>query len=314
MSWLTPHRLLECTTIAALRWCWCWLNIWNGIVFALDKQKVRWYWCMIEFECTNARAMTQFQFHTRLLFNYNAYDTALLGCWFNIWNGIVLTLDEQGVCWYWCMFEFECVISWCMMHHDTLTRLLFKYTTMTMTSASAPMLIFFEYKKRYRSGFGWTARTLVFVHVCIPIYHCMVHGALYTTMTWNMVLRWFWLNKCNGVMSALDEQNVGIGVCFNLTISSLGIPYTIAIAYILVCYSTTMTMIYGSALMLNAYMERYCVGCQRTGSTLALVHDWIWICHYFVYDAACHIYNCTHAYYSTAMEMKWNVALRWYWC
>ena len=23
--------------------------------------------------------------------------------------------------WYWCMFEFECVITRCTMHHDTIT-------------------------------------------------------------------------------------------------------------------------------------------------------------------------------------------------
>ena len=38
-----------------------------------------------------------------------------------IWNGIVLALDEQGVRWYWCIFEFECVITWCIKRHDTIT-------------------------------------------------------------------------------------------------------------------------------------------------------------------------------------------------
>ena len=34
---------------------------------------------------------------------------------------IVLALDEQTVRWYWCMFEFECVIVWYTLHHDTIT-------------------------------------------------------------------------------------------------------------------------------------------------------------------------------------------------
>ena len=37
-----------------------------------------------------------------------------------IWNCIVLDLDEQSVRWYWCMVEFECGITWCTMHHDTI--------------------------------------------------------------------------------------------------------------------------------------------------------------------------------------------------
>ena len=39
--------------------------------------------------------------HTCLLFNYNCngVQTPLRWCWRNIWNGIVLALDEQEVCW-----------------------------------------------------------------------------------------------------------------------------------------------------------------------------------------------------------------------
>ena len=48
------------------------------------------------------------------------YDTALWWCWSDISNGIILTLDEQTVRWYWCMFEFECAIAWYTMHHDTI--------------------------------------------------------------------------------------------------------------------------------------------------------------------------------------------------
>ena len=29
-------------------------NIWNGVVLALAKQEVRWYWRLCEFECAIA--------------------------------------------------------------------------------------------------------------------------------------------------------------------------------------------------------------------------------------------------------------------
>ena len=32
---------------------------------------------------------------------------------------VMLILDEQRVRWYSCMFEFECIIAWYTMHHDT---------------------------------------------------------------------------------------------------------------------------------------------------------------------------------------------------
>ena len=46
-------------------------------VLALDEQKVRWYWCIFEFEYVIAWytmqyiCISQSQLHTRLLFNYN---------------------------------------------------------------------------------------------------------------------------------------------------------------------------------------------------------------------------------------------------
>ena len=129
------------------------------------------------------------------------------------------------------------------MHHDTFTRLLFKYTTMTMTSGSAPMLMFVEYNNRYRVGFGWTVCTLVFVHVCIPICHRKVYDALYTTMAWDMVLRWCWLNKLNGVILAVDEQEVR-WYWFMFEFASAIAWYTMYYHnYILACYITAMTMI-----------------------------------------------------------------------
>ena len=48
----TPSQLHTCMLYSntrqwqwqmALRWCKCWLDIWNDILFALDEQDVRWY-------------------------------------------------------------------------------------------------------------------------------------------------------------------------------------------------------------------------------------------------------------------------------
>ena len=45
--------------------------------------------------------------------------------------------------------------------------------------------------------------------------------------------------------------------------------------------------IYGTALMSVEYMKRFCVGLDWTGSTLLLVHVWIWMCHCLIYDTRC---------------------------
>ena len=94
------------TTIAmphdSARWCWFWWNVCNGIVLALDAQKVR-YWCMFEFECVIAWYDVPWiihdhnLFHTHLLFNYNGdvIYTALRWCWF--WFIIYGTV----LCWLW---------------------------------------------------------------------------------------------------------------------------------------------------------------------------------------------------------------------
>ena len=115
------------------RWCWWWLNVWNGIVLVLDEQQVRCYWCMFEFECAIAWYTIYHEWydhnllHNYLLFmfNYNDYGlhTALCRCWcwLNTWTGMTFALNKQKVCWYWCMFKFECVFTWYTMHHETIT-------------------------------------------------------------------------------------------------------------------------------------------------------------------------------------------------
>ena len=59
-------------------------------------------------------------------------------CWLNVRNGIMLAFDEQWVRWYLCMFEFECVITWCTIHHERhdcdCTLACYYSTTMAMTN------------------------------------------------------------------------------------------------------------------------------------------------------------------------------------
>ena len=61
---------------------------------------------------------------TQLQWQWN-YASRWSWCWLNkciayICNGIVLTLNEQIVRWYWCMFGFESVIVWYTSHDDTI--------------------------------------------------------------------------------------------------------------------------------------------------------------------------------------------------
>ena len=63
---------------------------------------------------------------------------------------IVLDLGGQDVRWYWCMFEFECVITWYTIRYGTITlytRLLLKHITMALTYGSTLLLI--ECMERY---------------------------------------------------------------------------------------------------------------------------------------------------------------------
>ena len=120
--------MLQCHIVR--RWYWCWLNIWNGIMLALDEQGVRWYWCMLEFECVitwyahDAPWTTRSQLHTRLLFNDNGNGIRLYlrWCWLNIWT---------VSCWIWtnrkyvgigaCLNLNVSAIAWYTTHHDTIT-------------------------------------------------------------------------------------------------------------------------------------------------------------------------------------------------
>ena len=98
----SPAIQLQWQWHATLCCCWCWLNTWNGIVL-LDEQQVRWYWCMFEFECViawytmhhNAIAIA----HPSAIQLQLQWHAALRWCLLNIWNGVILALDEQFVRW-----------------------------------------------------------------------------------------------------------------------------------------------------------------------------------------------------------------------
>ena len=178
---------------------------------------------------------------------------------------------------------------WCTTIPSRLhTRLLFEYTTMTMTSGSALMLI--EYVERNRVGFGRPGSTLV--HVWIWMCHYLVYDALWNhhnctlacysnTQQWQrliMALCWCWLN--------VERYRIDFGRTESTFVL---VPVWIWTSHYLVydapwhdhnctlaCYSNTLAMTYGFALMLIKYMERYRVGFGRTVQlivcTLVLVH------------------------------------------
>ena len=43
--------------------------------------------------------------------------------WLNLWDDVVLGLDEQLVRLYWCVLESEASCYWCSMQHEVLMSL-----------------------------------------------------------------------------------------------------------------------------------------------------------------------------------------------
>ena len=107
----------------------CWLNVWNGISSCClwaNRRYVGEHWCIFESECVFTWCTLRHEVHYRDYTHHAIqiqwqWHAALRWCWLNIWNGVVLVLDEQYVRWYWCMFEFKCVITWYTMHYNTIT-------------------------------------------------------------------------------------------------------------------------------------------------------------------------------------------------
>ena len=270
------------------------------------------------------------------------WHTALRWCWLDIWNGVTLALDGQFVRWYWCMFEFECVLLGirCTITIAYSPAIQLQWRWYTIYDGSAPMLMLVEYMERYCVGFGQTGCTLVLVHVWIWMCYYLVYDTLwnhhncilacyilkyntnrndlwlcadvdciYGTVSW-----WFWMNSAY----------VGIWACLNLNESLFGVWCTMTWSQLHTRLSfkyTTMTMIYGCALILVEYMQR---------SRDATVPWWLWANRRYVgkhwcmfefecvitdlaYDALWNNHNCALACYSNTLQWQWLPALRCCW-
>ena len=102
----------------AVRWLfWFLVNIWNGVVLALDEQGVRWYWCIWTCHCLVfdgvVGASCDVQLHrngddTWICVNSDfgwIYGTVLCCLW---------TCREYVYQYYWCIFVLEGVVAWCL--------------------------------------------------------------------------------------------------------------------------------------------------------------------------------------------------------
>ena len=92
-----------------------WLNAWNGVVLALDEQCVRLYWCVLEFEASCYWCSMQYEVLMSPSYMLSKYTTMA-----NVFNDVVLALDEQGVRLYWCVLECEASCYWCSMQHEVV--------------------------------------------------------------------------------------------------------------------------------------------------------------------------------------------------
>ena len=144
------------------------------------------------------------------------------------------------------MFEFECVITWytvydALWHYHNCTLTCYS-TAIAMPHGSALMFVLIKCLERYHVGFGWTAGTLVLVHVWIWMCHYLVYDAPWKTRLElqtrlllfndndNDILRlcadvddnsiWYGTISC---WLSTNRKYVGIGACLDLNASLLGI-------------------------------------------------------------------------------------------
>ena len=257
------------------------------------------------------------------------YHVARRWCWLNVWNRIVLTLDEQKVRWHWCKFEFECLTIYLLVRR-TVNYLIAIYCTLAYfltaiwrwhTYGSAVMLISIEYMERYGVGFGRIESKLLLVHVWIWMYHDIITiaHAPTTQIHYNANgLLWLcvdvdWIYGTISCRFWPHSKYVVIGACPYLNASLHDIRCTLAPSrlhtHLLIKY-TTMAMEYGSALIFLEYMKRCRVDVERTDSTLVLVHVLIGMCHCLVY-ARC---TTTPSHICTLpieIQRQCHTALRW---
>ena len=227
----------------------------NGIVLALNKQRVRRYWCMVlGTQCTMIPSQLYIRWYLTIMamaygfalvlmlieymeryrvgFGRTASKLVLVHVWIwmchclvydvqwhhhnctlacysttiamtygsalvlmfieCIWNGVMLVSNEQDVCWYWWMFEFECAIAWYTINHDTIACTLACYSnTMATAHGCILMLMLIEYMERgtASSCWLWTNRrqvflvknsTLILVYIleCVITWYPMHHDTI----------------------------------------------------------------------------------------------------------------------------------------
>ena len=186
------------------RACFVWTN----------SKYVAMHWCMFEFECAIEHDTPWHDLNCTLAYLWTTMAIIQRGCWFNIWNVAVCVdfelTESMSVLLHVWLWMYHYLI---MVHHDTFTWLLFKYTTMAITSGSALLLMLVEYTKRYRVGFGWTVCTLVLVHVWIltcNTWLCADVDVTWITGTGHAGLREFWL-WFNTYCVYMKRYRVGFG-------------------------------------------------------------------------------------------------------
>ena len=160
--------------------------------------------------------------------------------WWNIWNDIVLALDEQLVRWYWRMVEFECVITWGTMHYVTrsqlCTHVLFTYPLYYNddgTRFRIELYFGWIYMEWLLSCWFWTNRECVGISVMhasmwlnlkVSLFGCNTLLLFkHTTMTINYTRLCddFDVDLTYGTVSCrlwANRKYVGIGVCLNLKV------------------------------------------------------------------------------------------------
>ena len=184
------------------------------VLLALDEQQVRSYW-----SCHPCSMWCEVVISTWCMCcsnNYNGDDNCTLCSW-HVWNGVVLTLDEQRVRLYWCVFEFESVIcvrnsmsSW--SHSDVMC----KYTTMVTatlclyTTGGAFVLVCVWIWPSDSSSIQYEA-VIWLTQMCVNTIQCRWRSHLLCPWWWMYVYvwngtvspRWPWTKRrcvCTGVL------------------------------------------------------------------------------------------------------------------
>ena len=246
--------------------------------------------------------MTPSQFRTRLLFKHTTMAMT--------YDSVPMLIEYMERC----HVDFDRTASTLVSVHDWTYHYLvcdapwnhrncvLSCYSITMVMPYGVALMAIACMPRYRVGFDCTGSTYTMQHDSTAIA-CYANALQWQWHIWRWC--WFSLKKCIDSVLVLTEQLVR----WHLNMSLLGIWCTMLWHdhnCVLACYSTTMAMTYGFALMLIEYMPRYRVGFDCTASTLLFVHVWPWMCNCPVYGIRCNMkhHNCTLACYSNTLQWR----------